>query len=102
MSETVFDKKGSVLTVYPEGRLDTATSPVLEKELQQHLDGVKNIIIDFERVEYISSAGLRVLLVVEQLAEGRGGSLRLIHVNNNILEILGLVGFLEVVAVNKD
>ncbi len=99
MSATGFEKNGSVLTVRPEGRLDTAASPVLERELQQRLDGVTEVVMDFAKVEYISSGGLRVLLAAEQLLEEKGGGLRVIHVNGNILEIFELVGFMDVVTV---
>ena len=50
MSDTVYLKEGNTLTVRPQGRLDTATSPVLEKELQPHLDGVQQIVMDFSDV----------------------------------------------------
>ncbi len=102
MSATVFEKQGNKLTVKPKGRLDTATSPVLEKELKKHLDGVQAIVMDFSNVEYISSGGLRVLLATEQLMETRSGSMKLIHVNQHILEIFELVGFMEVITVEAD
>lgn len=102
MSNTIFEKQGSILTVKPEGRLDTATSPVLESELRGYLDGVQEIIMDFEKVGYISSGGLRVLLATEQLLEDRGGSMKLIHVNEHILDIFELVGFMEMVKVESD
>ena len=102
MSATVYEKKNGVLRVYPEGRLDTVTSPALERELHQHLEGVTDIVMDFAKVEYISSGGLRVLLALEQLMEERGGGLSLTHVNENIIEIFELVGFMEVVKVERD
>jgi len=102
MSATIFEKQGNVLTVKPEGRLDTATSPVLENELKKHLDGVQEIIMDFSNVDYISSGGLRVLLATEQLMEARDGSIKLIHVNQHIIEIFELVGFMEVIKVETD
>ena len=102
MSATVFEKEGSVLTVRPDGRLDTATSPILDSELRKHLDGVREIIMDFTQVEYISSGGLRVLLTTEQLMESRGGSMKVIHVNEHILEIFNLVGFMNMVQVEAD
>ena len=102
MAATIFEKNGSTLTVKPSGRLDTATSPVLDSELRQNLDGVREMIMDFSDVEYISSGGLRVLLGMEQLMESRGGSLTLIHVNEHILEIFDLVGFMSLVTVVKD
>ena len=63
---------------------------------------VRDIVMDFADVEYISSGGLRVLLAVEQLMEDRGGCLRLTHVNANIIEIFELVGFMDVVRVDRD
>ena len=102
MSTTIFEKKDNLLTVKPVGRLDTATSPVLEKELEPYMEGVQDVLMDFAEVEYISSGGLRVLLAVEQLLENRGGKLRLIHVNSNIMEIFDLVGFMDVVTVEQD
>ena len=101
MSTTIFEKQGTNLTVKPQGRLDTATSPVLEKEMQQYLDGVLNVTMDFADVEYISSGGLRVLLSTDQILEERGGNLRIIHVNEHILEVFQLVGFMEIVDVEE-
>ena len=102
MSTTVFEKNGSLLTVKPEGRLDTATSPAFERELRQYLDGIQDIVLDFSKVEYISSGGLRVLLAIEQLMENQDGTLKLIHVNEHIIEIFELVGFMDVVTVERD
>ncbi len=102
MSSTAFEKKGAVLIARPKGRLDTATSPVLESELRQTLDGVQEVIMDFTDVEYISSGGLRVLLATDQTMENRGGSMKLIHVNEHILDIFELVGFMDVVKVERD
>lgn len=101
MSTTIFEKQGTNLTVKPQGRLDTATSPVLEREMQQYLDGVLNVTMDFADVEYISSGGLRVLLSTDQILEDRGGNLRVIHVNEHILEVFQLVGFMEIVNVEE-
>ena len=99
---TIFEKKDSTLSVWPEGRLDTATSPVLEKEVREQLDGVQHIIMDFEHVEYISSGGLRALLTIEKQIEERDGDMRLLHVNANIMEIFELVGFTDVITVVQD
>ena len=102
MSSTIFEKKDGTLNVLPEGRLDTATSPVLEKEVREQLDGVQHIIMDFAHVEYISSGGLRALLTIEKLIEERDGDMRLFHVNENIMEIFKLVGFTDVITVVQD
>ena len=102
MSATVFEKQGSRLTVKPEGRLDTATSPILESEMQTYLDTVQDVVMDFTKVEYISSGGLRLMLTTDQQLESRGGSLKIIHVNENILEIFSLVGFTDIITVEQD
>lgn len=101
MSTTIFEKQGANLTVYPKGRLDTVSSPVLEQELQQYLDGVQYVTMDFAEVDYITSGGLRVLLATDQILEDRGGNLRVIHVNEHILEVFQLVGFMEIVDVEE-
>ena len=102
MSDATFEKQGSTLTAKPKGRLDLVTSPVLEKELRAQMDGVQEIIMDFTDVEYISSGGLRVLLAMEQQLEKNGGSMKVIHANENILDVFELVGFMEVVTVIRD
>ena len=102
MSDTVYAKQGNVLTVKPADRLDTVTSPVLENEMRQHLDGITEIIMDFSEVRYISSSGIRVLLAVHQLMENRGGSMKLIQVNEFVTEIFDLVGFMDMVTVERD
>ncbi|MBR6707318.1 MAG: STAS domain-containing protein [Clostridia bacterium] len=102
MSDAVFEKNGTVLTVRPEGRLDTATSPELEREMRQRLDGIAEVIMDFSKLEYISSGGLRLLLAIEQLLGPRGGGLKVVHANQYILEIFGMIGFENVITVEKD
>ena len=102
MAATIFEKNGTVLTVKPEGRLDAATSPTLQEDVLQRLDGVREIVMDFSKVEYISSAGLRMLAVFEREMEDSGGSLRLIHVNKNIIEIFELVGYMDLLTVERE
>ena len=99
MSDTVFELNGTALTVKPVGQLDRMTSPIFEGELRRQLSGISSLIVDFEQVEYISSAGLRVLLAVEQFLEKQNAEMKLIHVNENILEIFDLVGFRDVITV---
>jgi len=101
MSATVFEKNGTVLTVKPEGRLDTAAVTELDAELKQ-LDGVQDIIFDFSNVNYITSIGLRMLLGLAQRAEEKKGSLRLIHVGETIIEVFEMVGFMELMQVERD
>ena len=94
-----FKKDGTTLTVTPEGRLDTATSPELEKRMTPEMEGMTEIIIDLANVEYVSSGGLSVLLSVEQEMEECGGKLTVIHVNSHIMEILDITGFLDIINV---
>ena len=77
---------GEQLKVTVSGRLDTTTAPTLEEELKDSLEGVKELVIDFKDLEYISSAGLRVLLVVQRIMN-KQGSMRVIDVNDTVMEI---------------
>ena len=99
MSNTVFEMKDGTLTVKPVGELDSLTSPAFEEELRGKLEGASHIIVDFAQVDYISSAGLRVFLAAEQQLEDRDADMKLIHVNENIMEIFELVGFLDIITV---
>lgn len=99
MLNTTFELNGTTLTVKPVGELDSMTSPAFEAELRQHLTGVASIIVDFEKLNYISSAGLRVFLAMEQSLKDRNAEMKLIHVSEHIMEIFDLVGFLDVVTV---
>ena len=94
-----FVKDGTTLTVKPDGRLDTATSPELERLMKPELKGMTEVIVDLEKVDYISSGGLRVLLSAEQEMEERDGSMKVIHVNPLIMEVFGITGFLELLTI---
>lgn len=99
---TAIERQGNTLTVRPEGPLDTVRTPVLENELQPQLDGIEHIIMDFNGVKYIASSGLRLLLVLENQMEERGGELQVIHACEAVLKVFSLVGFREVVQVIPD
>ncbi|MBO7662928.1 MAG: STAS domain-containing protein [Clostridia bacterium] len=88
-------QNGKDLTISLEGRLDTMTAPDLEKELQSSLDGVNALTMDFSGLEYISSAGLRVLLSVHKRLSGAGG-LKIIHVNEIVNEVFDVTGFSDI------
>jgi len=81
-----------------EGRLDTVTAPELEKELKEALDGVTSLTLDFEKLEYISSAGLRVLLAAQKTMT-KQGSMKLVHVNDTIMEIFEVTGFSDILTI---
>lgn len=81
-----------------EGRLDTVTAPQLEAELKESLDGVTELILDFEKLEYISSAGLRVLLSAQKAISGKG-EMKVIKVNETIMEIFEVTGFSDILTI---
>lgn len=98
---TTFEQSGSILTVKPEGRIDTKTSPILESDIQKYIDSTDNIILDFTNVDYISSAGMRVLLALHKRLKKKGGTLKVINVKDAIYEIFKLVGFHSMVEVSQ-
>ena len=85
-------KNGSALTIAPEGYLDTATAPELRAVLDTALVGVTELTFDFEKLEYISSSGLRLLLFAQK-AMDRQGSMKVIHANETVMEIFEVTGF---------
>ncbi len=86
------------LYVSVEGRLDTITSPDLEREINDSIEGVKELTLDFDKLEYISSSGLRVLLA-EQKVMNKQGSMKLINVNDTIMEIFEVTGFTDILTI---
>ncbi len=92
INKTIEDK---TLTVTLEGRLDTTTAPQLESELKSELAGVTTLVMDFEKLEYISSAGLRVLLSAEKVMN-KQGEMKVIHVSDVINEIFEVTGFSDI------
>lgn len=91
---------GSNLTMVLEGRLDTTTAPQLEKELKDTLDKTDTLVLDFSKLEYISSAGLRVLLSAQKMMSGKGG-MTIRHVNDVIMEIFEVTGFVDILNIEK-
>ena len=91
-------KNEKMLTIALEGRLDTLTAPELETVLNDALAGVEELTFDFEKLDYISSAGLRVLLAAQKTMN-RQGSMKVIHANEMILEIFEVTGFSDILTV---
>ena len=89
---------GDSLTVELSGRLDTTTAPQLEEELKGSLTNVKDLTLDLAELEYISSAGLRVLLSAQKVM-ARQGSMKLIHVNDIVMEIFEVTGFCDILTI---
>ncbi len=92
INKTTEDK---TLTVALEGRLDTTTAPQLESELKSELAGVEMLVMDFEKLEYISSAGLRVLLSAQKVMN-KQGEMKVVHVSDVINEIFEVTGFSDI------
>lgn len=92
MTITKHEQDG-VLTVKPEGRLDTNTSKELDAAITPELDRISALTLDFSGLQYLSSAGLRVLLSVQKKMNGR--SFNLINVNKNIMEVFEITGFVD-------
>ena len=80
------------------GRLDTTTAPELEKTLDNVLDGTKELVFDMTNLEYISSAGLRVILKAQKAMNAQGG-MKLIGVNDSIMEVFDITGFLDILTI---
>ena len=86
---------GSALILALEGRLDTMTSPELEAELNKSLDGADSLILDFSKLDYISSAGLRVLLSAHKALSAKGG-MKLRNVNEVVQDVFDVTGFSDI------
>ena len=93
--KTETKKDGNSLAILPEGRLDTATAPELQTIVDGNISGVKDLTFDLKKLVYLSSAGLRVLMSAQKtmLKQGR---MKLINVNDDIMEILDMVGLTDV------
>ena len=87
-------RTGIELTVELTGRLDTLTSPDLEERLDEELDGIEKIIFDLGGVEYISSAGLRVLVGAYQMMEDKGGML-IRNVTPDVMDVFEVTGLID-------
>lgn len=92
------NKDGSKLALALEGRLDTTTAPQLEAELKASMDGVTELDMDFEKLEYLSSAGLRVLLAAQKVMN-KQGKMTIHHVNETIHEVFEVTGFIDILTI---
>ena len=81
-----------------EGRLDTVTAPELEAALKDSFEGTTSLILDFEKLEYISSAGLRVLLSAQKVM-AKQGEMKIVNVNDIIMEIFEVTGFSDILTI---
>ena len=80
------------------GRLDTNTAPALDKAITSDIEGTKNLVLDFKRIEYISSAGLRVLLSAQKKLQ-KVGTMKLINVCEEVMEVFEMTGFADILTI---
>ena len=85
-------------TLALEGRLDTVTAPEMESAVKEILPGITELTLDFAKLDYISSAGLRVLLSAQKIMS-RQGEMKLTHVSSAIMDILEVTGFTEILTI---
>ncbi|MBQ2564595.1 MAG: STAS domain-containing protein [Oscillospiraceae bacterium] len=96
--EILTTKKDDVLTVSLTGRLDTTTSPQLDEELKKSLDGIRELTMDLEGLEYISSAGLRILLSTQKTMNQQG-TMKLINVSSMVMDVFEVTGFSDILTI---
>lgn len=91
-------KNGTTLNVAVEGRIDTATAPEFESEVKAELSGITELVLDFSKLNYISSAGLRVLLSLQKTMN-KQGSMKLTGVNETVNDIFEVTGFSDILTI---
>lgn len=94
-------KEDGKLYVELEGRLDTNTSPKLESALGDNLDNAESLVLDFEKLRYISSSGLRVLLMFQKKMNSQKGSMVIRNANELIMEVFEATGFCDILTIEN-
>ena len=89
---------GTAVTLKIIGRLDTSTAPELEATVDGCIAGIRELVLDCEALEYISSAGLRVILKTQKQMQAQG-SMKLVHVNETIMEVFDITGFTDILTI---
>lgn len=92
------NQNGTALEIALEGRLDTMTAPELEVELNNSLQNADSLVLDFGKLEYISSAGLRVLLSAHKAMSNKGG-MKVTNVNEIVREVFEVTGFADILTI---
>lgn len=96
---TIEIKKTEAETVVEiAGRLDTITAPALDKTINEDIEGTKNLVLDLKGVEYVSSAGLRVILTAQKKMQ-KIGSMKLINVCQDVMEVFEMTGFADILVI---
>ena len=89
---------GDAVTLIVSGRLDTQTAPKLENEIEETISEIKELVFDMTNLEYVSSAGLRVILKAQKIMNTQG-SMKLMGVNDSIMEVFDITGFLDILTI---
>ena len=84
---------GEETTLAVEGRIDATNSKELQDAIISSFQATKNLVIDFEKVAYVASAGLRALLLGHKTAVSKSGVMKLVHVNDDVMEVFRMTGF---------
>ncbi len=93
--EITVSKNENTLTISPIGRIDTATAPELQTAVNENISGVTDLTFDLKQLQYISSAGLRVLMSTQKTMNQQG-SMKLIHVNEEVMDVFDMTGLTDV------
>ncbi len=94
-------KENNVLTVIADGRIDTDTTSEFDADVNSSLDGIKKLVLDFEKVSYISSSALRVLLNLHKDMNDAGGRLIIRKPTDLVTEVLEVTGFIDILNIEK-
>lgn len=92
-------RDGEFMTLFIDGRVDTTTSPELQNRILLVFQKVGNLVLDFSKCEYVSSAGLRALLIGQKTAKSKGGSMKLVNVPEALMQILKVTGFDKILTI---
>ncbi len=91
-------KNNSVMTIAVSGRLETTTAPELETVVKTELDGITDLTFDFSNLDYVSSAGLRILLSAQKIMN-RQGTMKVVGANDIVMEIFEVTGFSDILTI---
>ena len=95
-------KEDDKVIIQINGRIDTTTAPELLENLKGIMPQTKELVLDFENVDYVSSAGLRVVLFAQKTMNGQGGNMTITHVCDDIMETFELTGFTDILNIDNN
>lgn len=99
--QIIKNEENDKIVIKLEGRLDKLSSPTMEEEIKPEVEKKKNIVFDLKDLQYISSAGLRILLATEKKVKENGNTMNIINVNNDVMDILTVTGFIYILDIEK-